>query len=240
MADWDEAFEASPADADAISAGAGKIRELKVAIRGGINNLWIRTTGTFTATPASTSTLTMTTDMTASIKVGMSLKYVNAEHGVAYGQVSAIAANLLTVRGAPMPHDITELYYGGGTLRQVVVIIPGLYEDASSTGLIVSDLKSQLVWELPLSYLVFFTVYSVVHDSGGTHGQASVRINATEVHTTAGGPTIAANTTWYPTAVDIDIAAYDVNPGEVIDVTSVKGTTGDASDLTVEMIFLTP
>jgi hypothetical protein len=200
---------------------------------------WTKTTGTFTATPASTSTLTMTTDLTAPIKVGMGLQYVIG--GTTYfGQVSAIASDLLTVRGAPLGGDVTALYYGGGTVRQVVVIIPGTYEDASNTALITSDLKSNLVWTLPLSYLVHFSVYSNVHDSGATHGQASVRINAAEVNTTAGGELIAANTTWYPTAVNIAVAAYDINPGELLEVTSVKGSTGDASDLTVIMIFVTP
>mgnify|MGYP001488236970 CR=1 FL=1 len=206
-------------------------------------NAWTRTTGTFTATPASTSTLTMTTDMTASIKAGMSLKYVSAEHGAYYGRVSAIAANLLTVNGPAMDHDITELYYGGGTLRQVVVILPGLYEATHSHTKIAAILLSQLVWELPTSYCVYFKVYSVVHDSGTTPGTVSVEINAADVCTTAGGLSVAANATWYSTVVDIAPAAYDVNPGEVIEISAVvgiTGTVGNASDLTVEMIFLTP
>jgi hypothetical protein len=209
------------------------------AKKAGLVDRWTQTTGTFTAAPASTSTLTMTTDLTASIKVGMSLKY--AIGGVTYyGRVAAIAANLLTVNGAPLGGDVTALYYNGGWLREVVVIIPGPYEDASNTALITSDLTSNLLWWLPTSYLVYFSVYSNVHDSGGTHGQASVRINGTEVNTTAGGELIAANTTWYPTVVNIATAAYDINPGELLEVTAVKGTTGDASNLTVHMIFLTP
>lgn len=192
----------------------------------------------FTATPASTSTITMVSDLTASIKVGMSLKYVIG--GVTkYGRVSAIAAALLTVNGAPLGGDVTALYYGGGVTRQINIIIPGTYEDASSTGLIVADLKSSLIWTLPVSYLVHFKVYSDVHDTG-THGQASVRINATEVCTTAGGLTIAADKTWYSTVVDIDVAAYDINPGEALEVTAVKAGNGDATDLTVQMYFVTP
>lgn len=199
---------------------------------------WIQTTGTFTAAPASTSTITMTTDLTASILVGMSLKYVIG--GVTYyGRVAAIAANLLTVNGAPLSDDVTALYYGGGIVREVVVIIPGTYEDANNTALIVSDLKSSLQWGLPLSYLVYFRVYSNTEDTSD-NGQASVRINNTEVNTTAGGETIAAAVTWYSTIVNIAVAAYDINPGEAIEVTAVKGTTGDASDLTVEMVFVTP
>jgi len=199
---------------------------------------WKQTTGTFTATPASTSTLTMTSDLTGSIKAGMSLWYVIG--GVnKYGRVNAITSILLTIDGAPLSGDVTALYYDGGIVRQMTVQIPGTYEDASNTALIASDLKSSLIWNLPVSYCVKFRVYSFTHDSG-THGQASVRINNTELCTTAGGLTIAADTTWYATVVDIDAAAYDINPGEAIEITSVKAGTGDATYLTVEMILVTP
>jgi hypothetical protein len=202
------------------------------------SNAWTQTTGTFTATPASTSTLTMTTDLTAYIYVGMSLAYIIG--GTSYfGRVGAMASNLLTVNGAPLGGDVTALYYGGGTVRQVVVIIPDFYEDASSTGLIVADLRSSLTWTLPVSYCVHYKVYSDVADSGDD-GKVSVRINATELNTSAGGLTIAADKTWYSTVVNIATAAYDINPGEAVEVTSVKGTTGDACDLTVMMFFVTP
>jgi hypothetical protein len=192
----------------------------------------------YTAAPASTSTITMLVDMTASIKVGMSLKYTIGGT-VYYGMVSAIAAGLLTVNGAPLGGDVTNLCYDGGEIRQMQVTIPGAYEDASNTALITSDLNSNLIWKLPTSYLVWFSVYSDVHDSGA-HGQASVRINNTEVNTTAGGETIAADTTWYPTVVNIATAAYDINPGEALEITCVAGGNGDATDLTVAMVFVTP
>jgi hypothetical protein len=182
----------------------------------------------------------MTTDLTATILVGMPLKYTIGGT-VYYGIVSAITANLLTVAGAPLGGDVTALYYGDSTrVSQINVTIPGLYEDASNTDLIASDLGSKLIWNKAKVYLVRFRVYSVVHDSGGTHGRASVQVNNTEVNTTAGGELIAANTTWYPTVVNIATAAYDVNPGEEIEVTCIKGTTGNATDLTVEMTFVIP
>jgi hypothetical protein len=201
---------------------------------------WKQTAATFTATPASTSTLTMTADLTANIKVGMSLRYVIGGTTY-YGGVAAITSILLTVNGAPLSGDVTALAYDGGVLRYIGVQIPGTYEDASNTELIASDLKSNALksWKLPKSYLIGFSVYSLTHDSGA-HGQASARINGVEVNTTAGGLTIAANATVYSTVVDIATAAYDVNPGETIEITAVKGGNGDATYLTVEMIILTP
>ena len=139
-----------------------------------------------------------------------------------------------------MGGDVSNLYFGGGTMRKIHIIIPRAYEDANNTALIASDLNAQIIWKLRASYLVQYAVYSKTHDSHATHGQASVRINNTEVNTTAGGLTIAADATWYSTVVDIATAAYDIQYGEVFEVTAVKGGTGDATYLTVEAIFLTP
>lgn len=198
------------------------------------------TAGTdFTAIPATTATLTMLVDHTASILVNMPLKYKIASTWY-YGKVNAITAGLLTVDGAALSGTIQELQYGGGIIRQIVIIIPGNYEDASNTALIVSDLHSSFIWTLPKSYCVQYRKYSNTHDSHATHGQASVRINNVEVNTTTGGLTIAADATWYATAVDISTAAYDINPGEALEITAVKGGNGDAADLTTEIYMLTP
>jgi hypothetical protein len=199
---------------------------------------WKKLEGCYTATPASTSSVTMTSDLTATILPGMSLRY-RIGTTTYYGRVSAITSGLLTVNGPPLSGTITSLWYDGGTIREIIITIPGLYEDASGTTLIASDLSSQFIWRLPKSYLVKYWVYSRLHDTG-THGQASVRINGTEVNTTAGGLTIAANATEYTTVVDIDSAAYDINANEAIEITSIKAGNGDASDLTVGMIFVTP
>jgi hypothetical protein len=89
----------STAGAHGVVTATSVNRALVAAASGG---LWAQVpTASFTAAPASTSTITMLSDLTASIKVGMSLKY--AIGGVTkYGLVSAIAAGLLTVNGAPL------------------------------------------------------------------------------------------------------------------------------------------
>jgi hypothetical protein len=224
------------------TAGSGTITDWTITFAGVyVETDWKAVNAVnYTATPASTSTITMLSDLTGVIKQGMSLQYTY--NGTTYyGMVGAITSNLLTVWGAPLDvlYDLTSLKYGGGTMRQVWVTVPSYYEDASDATLIANDLDSQFVWTMPTSYLVYFSVYSRVHDTG-THGQASVRINSQECNTTAGGETIAANTTWYPTVVNIDTTYYDVNFGEVVEVTSVKNGNGDALDLTVMMVFLTP
>jgi len=232
------AAEASPDIIVPDTADPGNLRWLLQSPTEYTNDMWT-SIANYTATPASTSTIPMTADLTGSIVVGIPLKYVIAGTTY-YGICTAITSILLTVAGAPLSGNVTSLYYGKTyQTTQVTVMIPGLYEDASNTALIVSDLNSALIWQKAVSYLVKFSVYSKVHDTG-THGQASVRVNGAEVNATVGGETIAADATWYPTVVNINTTNYDINYGEAIEITAVKAGTGDATDLTVSMVFVTP
>ncbi|MFH2075561.1 MAG: hypothetical protein ABIJ57_09480 [Pseudomonadota bacterium] len=196
-------------------------------------------TADFTAAPASTSTLTIVTDLTATIKKGMPLKYVIGGTTY-YGMVTAIVANLLTIAGAPLSGSVTSLYYGSGSRTvQVVIVIPDLYEDATDATLIASDLNSQLVWNKPPAYLVRYRVYSKTKD-GSSDGKATVLIDSSDVNSSAGGLTIAASATWYSTIVDINTTNYSIAYGEVIEIKATQGTGLDATYLTVEMTFVIP
>jgi len=196
-------------------------------------------TANFTAVPASTSTITMLADMTASILPGQPIKYVIG--GVTYyGMVTAMTAGLMTIAGPPLGGNITSLYYlGNHKIMQVDIVVNGFYEDATNVALIASDLGSFFKWQTSKAYLVKYSVYSRIHDTG-THGKATVIIAGADVNTVAGGVTIAADATWYPTVVDINSANYDVNYGETIEISVTKSGNGDAQDLTVSMIFVLP
>jgi hypothetical protein len=179
---WDASYEALPTDSNYGYEIDNYIRQVILDVRERMSvehewkngqedgkhiilPFWVPIT-TFTATPASTSTITLTSDLTASAKVGMSLKYVY-EGSTYYGRIGAITSNLLTVNGIALDlnHDITALHFGGGTIRQIVITIPNEYEDASNTALITSDLLSSLIWDLDISYLVKFKVYSNTADT---------------------------------------------------------------------------
>jgi len=197
---------------------------------------WIQESGSFTATPASTSTLTMTSDKTGTIKVGMGLKYVIG--GVTYyGMVSAIVSNLLTVRGAPLGGDVTALYYCDSTrLVQMPLLIPGYYEDANNTALISSDLGQYLIWRQSTSYLVAIDARSRVADAS-SDGKINARVNGSDVCSTSGGLTLNS-TNWVSTAVNIDTTTYDILYGEAIELNATKGTGGDAQDLSMWLVFV--
>jgi hypothetical protein len=195
----------------------------------------------YTATPASTSTITMLTDMTATIKVGMSLRYTwnDVEY---FGQVAAITDELLTVRGAPLStsYDVSNLQFGGGVVHELVLPVAGTYEDADNTALLASDNAAPVIWLKEASYAVHYRVWSRKKDTGATAGKASVRINNAELNSSAGGLTISADATWYSTGVNINVSNYDIQQGEAIEVTATKGTNGDAEDLCVILIIITP
>jgi hypothetical protein len=193
----------------------------------------------YTTTPASTSTLTMAVDMTATIIIGTPLRYTigGAEY---FGICSAIAANLLTVNGAPLSGDVTKLEIGDpNKVAQVVLAFPDDYEKANDTAMIKNQLNTNFLWQRAKAYLVKYTVWSEVADTGDD-GKVSVRINGAEVNTSAGGLTIVADETLYSTVVNIDSTAYDINPGESLEVTCLKGTNGNAENLTVTMLFVIP
>ena len=204
----------------------------------GIQGQWTQTVGTFTATPASTSTITMTTDLTALIKVAMTLKYVIG--GVTYyGRVAAITSILLTVNGAPLGGNVTALYYGGGTISQLTYDATVNVDGTANTTALKTGTVFTITWRKPVSYLVFYDAYQTVHDSG-THGKVTMKVNATEVNTSAGGLEIAANATIYSTVVDIATAAYDINPGENVIIVVTQGTTVDGAGLRVNAVIVTP
>jgi hypothetical protein len=226
-----------------ITNGDGTIT--LAASGGGGASFWTALVATtdFSTTGASTSTITMVTDQTAIIPVNSPIRYTY--NGVVYyGQVTALTSILMTIAGPTIGTGaglLTALAWGDAShIEQVDIVVNGYYEDAANTALILSDLNTTLLWNNPKAYAVRYKVWSKVHDSGGTHGKATILINATELNTSADGLTIAANATWYSTVVDIAPAAYDINPGEAIELSVTKGTTGDAHDLAASIVFVYP
>lgn len=193
----------------------------------------------FTAAPASTSTITFSVDYTALCPTGTPLKY-KIGSTYYYGIVTAITSNLMTIAGASLTGTIVELYYGyANRTEQVDIAINGFYEQASDATAVLNQLNSSLIWNKNTSYAVLMKVWSKVHDTG-THGQAQVLINGQGLCSTANGLTIAADATWYSTVIDIATANYDINYGEAIEVTTTKAGNGDAHDLMVSIVFVHP
>lgn len=209
------------------------------AAAGGGASFWTETTGTFTATPASTSTLTMTTDLTATIKVGYPLKY--AIGGTTYyGIVTAITSNLLTVAGAPLGGDVTALYYGNPErVIQATYAINGYFADAANTTLLKTDLLADEKWTQAKAYLTMISHIVGTDDSGANQPRVTAYVNGAAVGTsnTNAGEEVAE--TWTDTVVAINTSNYDVNYGETVEIaTDANGSNNDAQNLTVKLTWV--
>lgn len=194
----------------------------------------------YTATPASTSTLTMLTDVTATVLVGAPLRYTIG--GVVYyGQVTALIAGLLTIRGAPLSGAVSNLQWGDASRLVVLpVTIPGAFEDATNTTLLATDCYASFLWPYPRAYCVGFDYIEKTADGGATQPNCNVSWGGNRISTanTNAGPLLTASA--QRTVVDINTTSYVVENLEALEIETVKGTTGDAMDLTILVRMVVP
>ncbi len=164
--------ETSIADSDEVGiwdASASAYRKMTkadfVAGISGSYTTWQQITA-FTATPASTSTITMTSDLTATVKAGYGI-YYTIGGTTYYGVINAITSGLMSIRGPSLTGDITALYYTAeaGRVVQMPIFIPGYYEDGTSFALLQSDLGQMLAWKQSKAYLVTIDAESRIVDS---------------------------------------------------------------------------
>lgn len=185
----------------------------------------------YTSTPASTSTITFSVDITALNLVGLPVQYVIGGTTY-YGLISALTSSLMTIKGISLSGTITALYYGPvSKIQQHVITIPNQYETATSNTLVENN-YSQFVWKLPAAYIVSYSVYSYTADSG-TKGQVDLVVNGNLLNNVAGGLTVAAAITRVSTTIDINPTYYQIQRDNIIDVSATKNGNGDASFLTV-------
>jgi hypothetical protein len=192
-------------------------------------------------TPASTSTITM--NDTSDFAVGLPVKYVYG--GLTYyGIVTAVAANaLLTIAGAPLvvASPITALHVG--TPEMVTQI-----DFVTDWGSGVEDLFASVTyerhrWGKSAAYLVQFSATQGVADTGAEQPKLNVKVNGSVVSTndTSKGLQLSATPgTWTDSsAIAIDTTTYKIERGEAIDLRcTVAGTNGDASVLSVTLVFV--
>jgi hypothetical protein len=195
----------------------------------------------YTSTPASTSTLTMGTDLTSTILVGYGLRYTIG--GVVYyGVVTAIASNLLTIAGASLSGSVSNLSWcDPARIVQVDFFISGSFADASNTGLLASDAHTKFRWSLVRAYLVKIIHTVRVADTGANQPRATLSVNGSVVGTDNSNAGLPVAVTWTPTVVGINTSNYDILHGEAIEVvTDANGSNDNASDLTISGIFVIP
>jgi hypothetical protein len=197
----------------------------------------------FTATPASTSTITFGTDQTATLKVGMPVKYTISSV-VYYGIITAMANNLMTIAGAPLGGDVTALSVGTPELvEQITITINGLFATATDTAALLNQLGMRLIWNKGIAHCVQFLGNDGVADTG-SENRFNVYIGSTAANTICTANTnvgldldsTVAN--WVSTGIDINTAYYTVNKLDPICISITKVGNGDAQNLTVILVFV--
>jgi hypothetical protein len=137
-------------------------------------------TGTdYTAIPASTSTLTMLTDQTATIKPGMPVKF-GIGGSTYYAQVTAITSSLLTIRGSSFSGTLTALSWGNPELCQLVTLnVEGAWT-ATATQLAAAE-GHAIAFDMQKAHLVGFKAAVGTADTGAAQPYLQLAINGSLV-----------------------------------------------------------
>jgi len=200
---------------------------------------WIQVSN-FTSAPTSTSTITTTSDLTGSIKVGNALRYTIG--GVDYfGIITAITSTLITIAGAPLSGTITALYFTNNpnATVQVDFMIPGKFADSANTNLLASDAFTKFAWMLSEARLVQFRATVFTADTGAANPIVNVSVGGNNVCTSNSNAGLTVGTSWVSTTVDISTANYVVSRGAAFEiVTDASGTNDDATYLTISMVLV--
>ncbi|MFA5753059.1 MAG: hypothetical protein WC910_08325 [Bacteroidales bacterium] len=196
----------------------------------------------FTATPASTSSLTMSD--TSAANLGDAIKYTDGR-GTYFAVITDVTTNTsITISGAAFDtgSDLTALYVGNNKIIKTVYFVGTAYADATNAALLETDMKTFEFWDGRKAYLVDFGVVHETVDTG-TQPKINILVNGSAVSTNDSGNGIQLSGTkgvrTMNAAVAIDTATYDINQDETIEVScTAAGGTGDAENLTVFCIFV--
>jgi len=197
----------------------------------------------YTATPASTSTITMSD--TSDFAVGVPVKY--AYGGTTYyGVVTAVSSNtLLTIAGAALDTGValTALSVGIPEMMHVEEIVVTSQFGDTAQDILAEVEERYLKWQRADAYLVAFSGTLHWIDSGAAQPKINVKIEGSLVGTQDSnkGITLSAVAgTWVDSsAVAISAANYSIVRGEDIEIRCTEaGTTGDAESLSVSLVFV--
>jgi hypothetical protein len=203
----------------------------------GHNSRWRKEEGTFNPTPASTSTITTLIDRTGAISIGTPVRYEIA--GVIYyGLVMNITSTTLTIAGPPLSDDIDDLYFGVSEMvGQADYVIPGEFAAAAVDKLIKTFQKSHSVWRGKPAYLV--QIGHIVQALDSTdQPEVTASINSGVVGTDNTNTGLPVALVVQSTGIGINPSNYRIEYGDVIELETTAGGTGDASDLTVFLTFV--
>ena len=200
----------------------------------------------YTTTAPAIHQLTMVENLTARIVPGCAIRFTLA--GVPYYAVcTAIAANLLTIAGAPFTlgaGDVDGLWYSSdsGMVSQIDLFVQGNFGDGADAALLESDMETFFDWNLRQAYAVQIKIRADQVDSGAQQERINLRTGA------AANPVCTANGNagralvagvWTSSVTDIDTTNYVLNRDDRWELSvDGNGTNGDSSDLSVSVVVV--
>ena len=130
----------------------------------------------FTAAPTSTSTLTMTRDVTNWITSRCGLRYTIG--GIAYyGIIDSITPTLMTIAGAPLSGTVTKLEWCDPSyVIQEDFVVTGAFADAANATLLATDVHRKFKWGRGKAYLAKISHTVRVDDSGAAQPKVTIAL----------------------------------------------------------------
>ena len=218
-------------------ADSGETTGIKWAALSGGSSAWTEITA-FTATPASSSKITTTSDLTGSIQTGYPLEITIG--GIKkYYIVTSITSSQITVAGVEMLSSISSIKYGDpARTEEITIVVNGYYADASNTTLIEDDLfiEGGIEWLHGTAYFVLSSYIHATNDSGATQPKINITIDGSDFFITDR----SVSTSNQYTTVSNNSGNYDIDFKSKIEIDVTKGTNGDAHDLTVNLVLVYP
>jgi len=198
----------------------------------------------YTATPASTSQITMsdTSDITDEFPIRYTYNSV-----LYYGIVKTVTTNTsIVVGGATLAtgggaNDLSKLEIGTPDMFvPVSLFCSGTYADGTTLALYPEDMRSYCRWSGSPGYLVEWACTQDGVDAG-TEPVVTPRINAASCW--SANAVLTTSGTWITAMSGVGACTnlYDINSGELFDIAVIQaGGTGDAEDLTFDGLFVRP
>ena len=193
--------------------------------------------GSFTATPASTSRLTMSD--TSALALGMALRYSILGDNY-YGVVAAISDNAyIDIMGAPLGGDVTALWHSDSKAQPFQIFIAGASFAATSADLLDSIMHAATRWPFEVAHLVGFSTKLKTAD-GSAGPKINVALGGNNVSTNDSSHGVQATASWVNNSlVAISATYYTVNWLDAVTVAcTVAAGTGNAADLSVDLHFV--
>lgn len=204
---------------------------------------WHRSPIGFSRTDDDTIVVSDSTTVAEMFKVGRPIRYADTVGTWRYGIVTAYSSGTIDLAGGALTTDY-DTYIEIGDMSKAVhtpFFISGTYGDGADTDLLYNDGNTKFLWRLGKSYGVKISAMHKTVDTG-TEPKINVQVNNAKLSTDDSNNGIQLSTAG--TFVDnsstgINTSNYDINNGEEIEIEcTVAGGTGDASDLTVDVIFI--